>query len=99
VLTGAVLVGDAIVAPGHLAYPGLGRDEITLTAAHTPTRVLLMGGVPMDEPALLEWNFVARSRDEIIGGHADWFIRSDRFGKVASARPRIEVRPPPWPQR
>jgi len=95
VLIGALLVDDAVIVPGHLAYLGLGRDEITLTA-DTPTRALLIGGIPMDEPVLIWWNFVARSRDEIIDAHTDWAARADRFGVVASMLPRVEVDPPPW---
>lgn len=98
VLVGALLVDDVVIVPGHLAYLGLGRDEITLTA-DTPTRALLIGGVPMDEPVLMWWNFVARSRDEIIDAHTDWMARADRFGEVASTLPRIGVGPPPWTRR
>lgn len=98
VLLGALLVDDVAIVPGHLAYLGLGRDEITLTA-DTPTRALLIGGVPMDEPVLMWWNFVARSRDEIIDAHTDWMARADRFGEVASTLPRIGVGPPPWTRR
>jgi redox-sensitive bicupin YhaK (pirin superfamily) len=98
VLTGAVLVDDAVITPGHLAYLGLGRDEISLIA-DAPTRALLIGGVPLDEPVLMWWNFVARSRDEIIDAHTDWMARADRFGEVASTLPRIEIAPPPWTHR
>ena len=95
VLTGAVHVDGCVVEPGHLAYLGVGRDELGLTAG-SPTRALLVGGVPFDEPVLMWWNFVARTRDEILDAHADWTATDDRFGTVASTLPRIEVGPPPW---
>jgi redox-sensitive bicupin YhaK (pirin superfamily) len=100
VLSGAVRLDDAVITPGHLVYLGLGlgRDELTLTG-EVPTRAVLIGGVPMDEPVLMWWNFVARSRDEIVDAHADWLTRSDRFGVVASTLSRVEVGPPPWKRR
>lgn len=98
VFAGAALVDGAIVEPGHLAYLGAGRDEVALNATE-PTRALLVGGVPLDEPVLMWWNFVARSRDEIIAAHHDWTAGAERFGRVDSRLPRIDVEPPPWRPR
>ena len=42
------------------------------------------------------WNFVARTREEILTAHADWTAATERFGHVASPWRRIEVDPPPW---
>jgi redox-sensitive bicupin YhaK (pirin superfamily) len=95
VVTGAVAVDGTVVEPGHLAYLGVGRDELGLTT-RTMTRAVLVGGIPLDEPVLMWWNFVARTRDEIARAHADWMAATDRFGTVASPLPRIEVGPPPW---
>lgn len=95
VFTGASMVDGAVVEPGHLAYLGVGRDEITLTTG-VPTRALLVGGVPFDEQVLMWWNFVARTRDEIIDAHRDWTARADRFGHVDSELARLDVDPPPW---
>ncbi len=95
VLTGAVQLDGMVVEPGHLAYLGVGRDDIALSADE-PTRVLLVGGVPFDEPVVMWWNFVARTRDEISAAQRDWMDAPDRFGRVDSQVPRIEVGPPPW---
>ena len=78
-------------------YLGVGRDEIGLVV-DAPTRVLLVGGVPFDEPVLMWWNFVGRTRDEIIAAHTAWTAGEERFGRVDSALPRITVGPPPWPR-
>ncbi len=95
VLTGALLVDSTAVNPGQLAYLGRGRDQIAL-ATQAPTRALLVGGVPLEEPVLMWWNFVARTREEINTAHQDWAAGAERFGKVDSLLPRIDVSPPPW---
>jgi redox-sensitive bicupin YhaK (pirin superfamily) len=95
VLTGRVLVDGTVVEPGHLAYVGMGRDELDLVAEE-PARLLLVGGTPFDEPVLMWWNFVARTNEEILAAYADWAEASGRFGQVASDLPRIDVAPPPW---
>ena len=95
VLQGAVRVDERGIEPGHLAYLGAGRDELRL-AAREPTRVLLFGGVPFDEPVLMWWNYVARTREEILVAHRSWMAGDERFGHVDSSLARIEVPPPPW---
>ena len=95
---GACMLEGAVVQPGHLAYLGVGRDEITLSA-ETPSRGLLIGGVPFDDPVLMWWNYVARTRDEIITAHDDWTVGAARFGRVDSPLPPIHVDPPPWTRR
>ena len=42
------------------------------------------------------WNFVGRSQSELSAAYLDWRDGHDRFGRVASAMPRIEVAAPPW---
>jgi hypothetical protein len=37
-----------------------------------PARALLIGGVPVPEPILMWWNYVASHREEITMAHADW---------------------------
>jgi redox-sensitive bicupin YhaK (pirin superfamily) len=95
VFTGAVNIADQTLTPGHLAYLGLGREQITLSTVET-SRALLFGGVPFDEPVLMWWNYVARDRQEIVQAHADWMSATERFGRVESTLPRIEIGPPPW---
>jgi redox-sensitive bicupin YhaK (pirin superfamily) len=95
VFAGEVLIDGQVVTPGHLAYLGEGREDCRLST-NEPTRALLIGGVPFEEPILMWWNFVARTQAEITAAHEDWAAAGERFGKVASALPRIEVGPPPW---
>jgi redox-sensitive bicupin YhaK (pirin superfamily) len=93
--SGSLEVDGAAIEPGHLAYLGLGRDEITFTAA-APSLALLIGGAPFPEKLLMWWNYVGRSREEISQAHRAWTQHDERFGSVASRLARIGVGPPPW---
>ncbi len=57
------------------------RDEITLRAEE-PSRILLLGGEPMDGPRHIWWNFVSSSQDRIEQAKADW--KAGRFPAVPS---------------
>ena len=97
VLDGAVSIEGRVVGPGALAYLGTGRDELRVaTAGGDGARVLLLGGAPFDEPVLMWWNFVARTREEITDAHRAWERGDERFGPVASRLDRVPISPPPW---
>jgi quercetin 2,3-dioxygenase len=98
VVEGEVLVGEQVVRPGELAYLGQGRDELVWSAAD-PTRLLLLGGEPFDEPLLMWWNFVVRSRDELDAAYRQWEGGDPRFGRLRSPLARIPAPPPFWPRR
>ncbi len=95
VLEGAVAVDGRPVEPGHFAYLGVGRDELTVDALE-PARVLLLGGVPFEAPVLIWWNFVARSPAEITGAYEQWRAGDGRFGEVRTHLDRIPAPRPPW---
>jgi hypothetical protein len=88
VFDGSVSIGREQVGPGELVYLGEGRDELTVGVPRG-SHALLIGGVPMAEPLLMWWNFVARTYAEIDAARIDWNSESDRFGAVASPLPRI----------
>jgi redox-sensitive bicupin YhaK (pirin superfamily) len=98
VLDGEVLVDGRVVRPGQLAYLGVGRDELVLSAAD-PARVLLLGGVPFPEPVLMWWNFVVRSRDELDRAYRQWESGGPRFGRLKSPLARIPAPNPFWAPR
>lgn len=98
VVGGAVRVGAREVEPGGLAYLGMGRDELALTVTDV-ARALLIGGIPLDEPLLMWWNFVARTRDEISDAYDHWAAADERFGTVDSHLARIPADPPLWHSR
>jgi hypothetical protein len=95
VLAGAVAVDGTATTPGHLAYLGAGRDECRIDSLDRST-VLLVGGAPFEEPVLMWWNFVARTRAEVSAAREQWMRDDGRFGHVASGLDRIPVGPPPW---
>ncbi len=85
-----VEVDGRLIEPGQLVYLGPGREELAVRAAE-PARVILLGGVPFEEPILMWWNYVARTPEEITVAHADWTQRRDRFRIPASQLAPIDV--------
>ena len=49
-------------------------------AANAPSRLVLLGGDPMDGPRHVWWNFVSSSQERIDQAKADW--RAKRFQVV-----------------
>lgn len=88
VLDGAVAVGEETVAPGELAYLGLGRERLDLDA-EPGSHALVLGGVPFPDRLVMWWNFVARTKAEITAAWDDWAAGAPRFGPVASELDRI----------
>ena len=79
VVDGSAEVEGTLLSPGHQLYLRTGRDRVGI-AARVGSRLLLLGGVPLGEPLLMWWNFVARTPEEIAAARADW--RDGRFGEV-----------------
>ena len=79
VTEGSAEVEGAALSRGSLLYLGTGREQVAV-AAVAGSRLLLLGGVPLGEPLLMWWNFVARTPEEIAAAVADW--REGRFGSV-----------------
>lgn len=90
---GSALAAATVVRPGQLGSLGTGRSSVVL---HGPARVLLLGGEPLDEPLVMWWNFVARSREEIVTAFRQWQEGDGRFGEVPSRLARIPAPAPPW---
>ena len=78
--------------PGQLLYLPTGRHE-TAVAAPADSTLILLGGVPLGEPLLMWWNFVARTPEEIAAATAAW--RAGEFGPSAVTR-AIRCLPRRW---
>ena len=96
VVDGPLTVDGTAVAPGVFAYFAPGRAELGLAPTGGPGRALLVGGAPFEEPVLMWWNFVARTKEEMVQARQDWEAGSDRFGAVESGLGRIPAPPPLW---
>jgi redox-sensitive bicupin YhaK (pirin superfamily) len=71
------IAGDRFGAGRLLVFrPG---DRIAIRAL-SPSRLVLLGGVPMDGPRHIWWNFVSSSTERIQQAKEDW--RANRFALV-----------------
>jgi redox-sensitive bicupin YhaK (pirin superfamily) len=59
-VSGAPEVDGGELEPGSLCYLGTGRSTLRLRA-DTPSRLLLLGGIPFTEKIVMWWNFIART--------------------------------------
>ncbi|KAF4406939.1 MULTISPECIES: pirin family protein [Streptomyces] len=80
VLEGEIAVHGEPLRPGRLGYLGRGRDELRIDVRE-PTRALLIGGEPFEEPIVMWWNFVGGSHDAVKQAREDW-VAGRRFGRV-----------------
>ena len=60
-----VTVNSAAVGHRSLAYVPPGSETLVVAAGEAGARVILLGGVPLDEQIVMWWNFVGRTHDEI----------------------------------
>jgi len=79
VVEGSARIGERRIAPGVMAVLRPGA-EVTVEAGG-PTRLMLVGGAPLDGDRHIWWNFVSSSKERIERAKDDW--RNGRFGKVA----------------
>jgi redox-sensitive bicupin YhaK (pirin superfamily) len=91
-----ILVGPEVVEPGWLALVPGGLEALPIEA-RSDARMMVLGGVPLEDRIQMWWNFVARSKDELTEAWRDWQAgNTDRFGPVPSKLARIDAPPPPW---
>lgn len=77
VIEGEIRAGNDRVMPRQMAV--FTRDTTELEAVG-PTRVVLLGGEPLDGPRFIWWNFVSSDADRIVDAHHRW--RDGKFPKV-----------------
>jgi redox-sensitive bicupin YhaK (pirin superfamily) len=75
---GEIEVGGQVFEAGRLLVFRAG-DAITVRA-RSNSRIMLLGGEPMDGPRYIWWNFVSSSKDRIDAAKDDW--KSARFAIV-----------------
>lgn len=70
-LVGEIQVEGETIGIDDLLYLGCGRSKLAISVA-ADARILIIGGEPFDEEILLWWNFVARTKEEIIAATHNW---------------------------
>lgn len=96
VTQGSIEADGETLTPGTLLYLPCGRDSLRLRSDNA-ARLALVGGVPFSESALMWWNFVGRSQQELTQACRDWNAGADYFGKVRGYDGAALVAPlPPW---
>ena len=86
----------APLQPTELGYIGLGANEITLANRGTDTaRVIMLGGVPLNEDIIMWWNFIGRTHEDIVTFREQWMAHSERFGQVQGYEGTVQHLPAP----
>ncbi|MDQ3369514.1 MAG: pirin family protein [Myxococcota bacterium] len=92
VIEGEICISDQVLGADHLAVLLAGAPaEISATAR---SRVLVVGGATLGD-RLIDWNFVASTRDRIDRARAEWKAQAPRFPKV----PGDDGEVVPYPER
>lgn len=86
---GGIVIEGASHAEGDLLVLREG-GAVTLTAEQ-PSRLMLLGGAPLDAPRLMWWNFVSSSKERMEQAKADW--RDGRFAAVPGETEFIPLPP------
>lgn len=99
VVEGGLVIDDGgapvSIPVGPLAFLGMRRDSIRLTAGPDGARMILLGGEPFAEPLVMFWNFIGRTHEDVARARADWEADAElplgdagrRFGTVADHGP------------
>jgi hypothetical protein len=79
-LIGNIAVANEIIDPDTLLYLPRGKDSLPIRLAKG-ARIMIIGGEPFAEDILMWWNFVARSKAEIVAATNAWNNHT-AFGEV-----------------
>lgn len=84
---GAIYLNGQRFSVGQMPILTPGQEYQVL--AEDASRVMLLGGAPLDAPRTMFWNFVSSRKDRIEQAKADW--QNDRFPKVPGDDERIPL--------
>ncbi len=80
IVSGQVDLGyDGVFNAGQLLVLKPGKS-VTVTALDAVTRIMLLGGEPLDGPRAVVWNFVASSEERLRQAKDDW--ENQRFPRI-----------------
>ena len=78
VISGALLADGQRIEPHKMVVFGAGTEPVL--EADGPTRVMLLGGEPLDGPRYIWWNFVSSTPDRIVEAAHSW--REGNWAKI-----------------
>jgi hypothetical protein len=78
VVEGSVTLTETTLRSGEIAFFQRGAE--VLFRAEEPTRLLLLGGEPLEGPRYISWNFVSSSKERLKQAASDW--RHQRFARI-----------------
>lgn len=78
VVEGALCCGAERAEAGRMLV--LAKEANVVLRAEPPTRIVLLGGAPLDGKRYLDWNFVSSSKEKLKQAKRDW--KEGRFPKV-----------------
>jgi redox-sensitive bicupin YhaK (pirin superfamily) len=70
--TGDVAIDGNPVRRNNMAYLPPGTRSLALRTGPAPTRLVLLGGEPLNEEILMWWNFIGRSHEEVVEYRRQW---------------------------
>jgi redox-sensitive bicupin YhaK (pirin superfamily) len=79
VVEGSATIADRALRSGEIAFFRPGAD-VLLRANGERTRLLVLGGQPLDGPRHISWNFVSSSKARLAQAEDDW--RHQRFPRI-----------------
>ena len=82
VVQGSAKLTETTLRAGEIAFFARGAE--VLLRAEEETRVLLLGGEPLEGPRYISWNFVSSSKERLEQAAEDW--RHQRFARVPGER-------------
>ncbi len=88
--------GNALFDAGQLLVFKPGAEIVVAAPRSGTTRLMLLGGPPVNEPRYIWWNFVSSSKERIEQAKADW--KSGRFAAVPGETEFIPLPEPPPPK-
>ncbi|MEG0556631.1 MAG: pirin family protein, partial [Comamonas sp.] len=87
-LSGHVLVEGQLLPEEELIYLPKGRSSVALECA-PGSRLIVIGGEPMEEAILLWWNFVGRTTEEMQQAREQWEAETaTQAGSIIDGQPR-----------
>ena len=86
-LSGQVMVEGETLPEQELIYLPAGRESVNIECS-PDSRLLIIGGEPMDEAILLWWNFVARTTEEMQEAQAQWEAEAATDAETIDGKPR-----------